>query len=112
MAGPAEASTGAVSVSASPKGGGTVAPIPWLLLGSHELDCMVLSGGPGLLVGRPVTETALQLQSVQGGGRGGSSGCASPPSHLTAQLDAPSACSLPLQTVGTISPMTVSHGGA
>ena len=81
-----------------------MALISWLLLGFCELGCMMLSGGPGLLVGRPVTETAFQLQSGQGDKKGGSSGCAYPSSFLTTQLDAPSACSLLLQMAGITSP--------
>ena len=70
VAGPTVVSVGTVSVGVSLKEVPTVVLVLWLLLGSLELGFMVSSDVPGLLSDRPVTETALQLGSLQGGRKG------------------------------------------
>lgn len=70
MASPTVVSTGAVSFGVSLREVPTVILVLWLLLGSLELGFRISSDVPGLLVGRPVTETALQLGSLQGGKNG------------------------------------------
>lgn len=67
MAIPTVVSTGAISFGVSLREVPTVILVLWLLLGSLELGFMISSDVPGLRVGRPVTETALQLGSLQGG---------------------------------------------
>ena len=70
MASPTVVSTGAVSFGVFLGEVPTVILVLWLLLGSLELGFRISSDVPGLLVGRPVTETALQLGSLQGGKNG------------------------------------------
>lgn len=59
VAGPTTTSVEAVSFVVSLKEVPTVVLVLWLLLGSLELGFMISSDVPGLLVDRPVTETAL-----------------------------------------------------
>ena len=70
VAGPTLVSAGTVSFAVSLKEVPTEVLVLWLLLGNSELGFMVSSDVSGLLVDRPVTETALQLGSLQGSKKG------------------------------------------
>lgn len=90
VAGPTVVSTGAVCVRGSLREVCTGVPVSWLPLGCCKLGFLIFSEVPGLPVGRPATERALELGSLQRGEKEVSSGLDSPSSLFTNQLDTPS----------------------